>query len=458
MNSSGKTLLILLYLIYPFFSSAQLKQVYHFQKDDSLLKRNYYMQAQQTQNRLISSVSKEYKKDYTEIYESRFKEVARLLQSSSTVTSPEAHQYLQSLLKKIIDVNEELKPLNIRLVFTRDTWPNAYSMGDGTIAVNAGLLIFLENEAELIFVICHELSHYYLDHSNQTIKRNVELVNSEAFKKEIKRLSKEQYKVGRQLDTLYKDLIFNSRHHSRTNETEADRQAFIFMKNTGYSYNGITTCLQKLNNIDDSLLSKPLHLENIFQFSNYPFKKKWIQKESAIFGQMGTDDSTLSQKEKDSLKTHPDCDKRILLLKDSIQQKMEGSSFIVNEDLFNRLKKDFYIEMIEQQYRDKHLTRNLYYNLLLIQEGEQLPFAVYSVARALNLAWQSQKDHEIGKFIEQEGREYPADYNLLLRMFDRIKLDEIAMLNLAFCTYYQEQMKGYEGFEEEMKKAKQHIN
>ena len=151
---------------------AQLRPVYIFQQDDSLVKKSYYKQAFQNNNRLLSSLDKQYKDDYKEIYDARFSEVAKLLQGTRTVTAPEAHNYLQSVLKKIIDANPILKGLEVRLIFSRDRWPNAFSMGEGTLTVNAGLMIFLDNEAELVFVICHELAHHYLDHSNKTIKKN----------------------------------------------------------------------------------------------------------------------------------------------------------------------------------------------------------------------------------------------------------------------------------------------
>src|SRR5690606_19405430 len=107
-----------------------------------------------------------------------------------------------------------------------------YSMGDGSIAINAGLFVYLDNEAELIFILCHEIAHYYLDHTNSSIKKYVETVNSDEVQKELKRLSKTQYRVNQQLEELTKAFTFNSRRHSRERETEADRMAFQFMKNT----------------------------------------------------------------------------------------------------------------------------------------------------------------------------------------------------------------------------------
>jgi hypothetical protein len=447
-------------LFFSFLCSAVFSQrqpVYNFQKDDTVLRHTYYEQALQNKKLLISSLGPTYKKDYQEIYESRFATVAGLLQSTRPVTEPESNNYLQSVLKKIIDVNPELKGKEIRLVFSRDWWPNAYSVGEGTLVVNAGLMIYLNSEAELAFVLCHELAHYYLDHSNKAIKKHVETVNSEAFKKEIKRLEKEQYRVNQQLEALLKPILMKNRSHGRENEAEADRYAFIFMKKTGYDCNAISSCLAMLGHVDDTSSFKPLDVQQAFNFTEYPFKKRWIQKESVLFSELKDDDSPLSKSEKDSLKTHPDCDKRIQLLKDSIAQLQGGQSFLVDERIFNQLKKDFYVEIAEQEYRNNNLSRSLYYSLLMLQREEYTSFALYSIARTLNNMYEGQKDHRLGAMTEGETRGYKQDYNLLLRMISRLKLDEIAALSYQFCKQYKEQMSGYTGFEEEYNKAKSRI-
>jgi hypothetical protein len=67
--------------------------------------------------------------------------------------------------------------------------------------------------------------------------------------------------------------------------------------------------------------------------------------ESAIFSQMSNDDSPLTKKERDSLRTHPDCAARILHLEDSILRSRQGEKFITNKTLFGKLKKDFFVEM-----------------------------------------------------------------------------------------------------------------
>ena len=258
--------------------SAHSQGSYSFWKDDTLLRRRFLDESRQKKQALINSASGQYAKDYKEVYGLEFEGIEDMWKGTGVVTAPEVNKYLQAIVKKIVAANPELRNTDARIVFTRDDLPNAASMGDGSIAINGGLLIFLNNEAELAFIICHEMSHYYLDHTNKSIKKLVELYNSDEFKKEVKRISKQEYGAGKELNELVKKMMFGTRRHTRENEAEADRQAFHFLKNTGYDMNGIISCLQVLDEIDDSLIHKPFVPEATFNFDEYPFKRKWIQK------------------------------------------------------------------------------------------------------------------------------------------------------------------------------------
>jgi hypothetical protein len=60
--------------------------------------------------------------------------------------------------------------------------------------------------------------------------------------------------------------------------------------------------------------------------------------------------------------------------------------------------------------------------------------------------------------IETESKSNAADYNQLLRMLSRVRLEEIADLNYFFCRKYAEQLKNYPGFEIEMNKVRKLIS
>ncbi len=144
-----------------------------------------------------------------------------------------------------------MQALDLKIVFTRDWWPNAACMTDGSIVFNAGLMVYLQNEAELAFILCHEIAHYYLQHNSKAIKKYVETVTSKEYQSELKRLSKQQYGANNELETLAKTTAFNSRRHSRDNASQADLYAYRYLKKTGYDVNGIKTTLQLLDKIDD---------------------------------------------------------------------------------------------------------------------------------------------------------------------------------------------------------------
>jgi hypothetical protein len=447
--------ILLLSLFYFFNASAQENlPVYTFLKDDSLARMKLYEQSQQKKTQLLGMVDKSQSDEYKKLYNEIFTEIGALWKSTRVVTDAKANDYLQSVAQKITDANPVLKELDVRIIFTRDWWPNAACMTDGTIVFNAGLMIYLANEAELAFVLSHEMAHYYMQHNAKSIKKYIETVSSKEFQAELKRLSKKEYGANQELEALAKTTAFNSRRHSRDNESEADRYAFNFLKKSGYDCNAITSCLQLLDKIDDSLKTATGKFQETFSFSDYPFKKKWIQEETAIFSQMDHKNADgLTKKEQDSLKTHPDCIRRIADLKDSVSAVSPGKSFMVSQEIFTLFKNDFFAEITEECYRDELLSRNLYYSLLLMQDANKKTLGIYSVARCLNEIYDAQKAHKLGSKLELEDKKYSGDYNLFLRMLSRIRLEELANLNYYFCNTYQSLMKNYPGFDKEILKA-----
>ena len=130
-----------------------------------------------------------------------------------------------------------------------------------------------------------------------------------------------------------------------------------------------------------------------------------------------------------------------------------GKNFLVDDTMFQKLKKDFFIEMTEHEFREKNLSRNLYYSLALLQAGEKVPLAVYSVARCLNEIYENQRNHQLGTTVDTEKRNYREDYNELLRMINNLRLEEIANLNYYFCKSHVSKMNDNKDFLTEAKKA-----
>lgn len=447
-----------LFLCFCSLLSAQQNPFYTFQTDDTILKKSWVQSVRLVKTSWLSKVKPSLKKDYEEIYKTHFEQIEKTIGGKSTVTAKEPYQYLQQVLSKIVKANPVLKTDELRIFFTRDWWPNAYSMGDGSIAINAGLMVHMQNEAELAFVLCHELAHYYKSHTLQSVDNYITITNSPEFQKKLKELSKQQYGVNKELEKLSLNLIFNSRHHGRSRETEADMQAFSFFKNTGYNANGIVSLLQLLDTVDKATVFPKLNVQAMLNFEGYPFKKKWIQEESAIFSKMNTQTVEDKAREIDSFKTHPDCSVRIAALKDSVASQNSGKDFLVDENYFQKLKEELLLEMIEHTYQSDNLSRNLYYNLLLLQQQKHTNLAAYLISRDLNKLYEQQKKHKAGLLVDTENKFYAADYNQLLRMLNRIRLDEMAQLTKSFCNRYLLSLKEFQPVAEQINIAEKNNN
>lgn len=413
--------------------------------DDTLMKKAYIAEAETKYNKTIDAFSGNHKKDYYKILGDQWTEIKSLISGTRTLTDGKAHVYLQKIVSKIVASNPELQSLDIRVFFSRDYWPNAYSMGDGTIAINAGLVQYFSTESELAFVLCHELAHYYLKHRDIAIKKYVDTINSKEFQKELKSIANQKYQTNARLDAMLKNFVFDNRKHSRDHESEADEKGLQFFVATGYKTQAVYSVMDILKVADDSILYQPLQLNRVFHFNNFPFNEKWVRTETSIFSKMKTEDQELTPKEIDSLKTHPDCDKRKAYLTPQVERYgYSGKHFIVDSVTFKEIKEKFELEMIEETYRQKQLSRNLYFNLLLLQENKHTDYAVFGILRCLTDIYTLQKSHTLGNYIEVENRYRKPEYNQLLRMLSRLKLNDIASIGKSFIEVHHSRMQQYE--------------
>ncbi|TAD83718.1 MAG: hypothetical protein EAY75_14510 [Bacteroidetes bacterium] len=425
---------------------AQEKPVYPFLKNDSILQKKLIGSAAQKHQSIIAGYEKNKIKLYKEIYSTRHQNVMALLESKKPVTDSTVFNYLQAIVAKIVAANAPVMAAqDLRVLFSKDAAPNAYSMGDGTLVVNAGLVAFLQNEAELAFVLCHEMAHHYLAHSDKQIRKYVETTTDEDFQAKLRQIKRTGY-GGAELDELSQNLLLDSRKHSRNNEMEADQQAMQYMRNTGYDCRAILSCLKLLDQIDDSLLYKPIDIAALLNSDEYPFRSKWLKTESAIFSEMSKAEMPAAQSKKDSLKTHPDCDRRMALLKESVEKMPPGKLFLVNEALFKNLKTNFFVEFTAQEYNDAELTQHLYHAMQLAQWSNDFrDLGIFLMARCFNALYQNQQAHTLGTKIQHESPYTPENYKLLLRFIDRIKLNELASVNYFFCKQHEKTLVKYQG-------------
>jgi hypothetical protein len=385
----------------------------------------------------VGSISGTHKKYIAEIYKERYEMVKEIV-PAEVISDPKSMAYLNRLSGEIFRGNPFLSAGDMRILFSKSWVPNACSMGEGTILFNIGLFHRLQDEAQAVFVLCHEIAHYYLNHGNNNIQQYVNTVYSDEFQKQLKSISKTEFRKNQSLENLSLNLTFRSRRHSRAFEEAADSMAVELMRNTGYDLNGALTCLALLDSVDKDKYERSLELDKQFNFAGYPFKKSWIEAETISFA--GAEDEKESKLE-DSLKTHPDCSLRIRKLSETITKlNKPGAQFIVSsKDVFKQQQYQFDLAILDALFEAKNVSRALYFSL---QMRHFMPDNVYvktMIGKCLNEIFKQQKAHQLGNYVDMPGPHFDKDYNNLLNLIQNARLTEIASLSYHFMKQFEAQ-------------------
>jgi len=447
MNRMHRILALILITTTPVVAMAQSSADYNPFTDNSRLEKQLLDDISKRFQEDQLSVNGKNKKYILEMYKERYETIKKKFDEKEVMTNQEVNQYLKQLTDEIINPNRGKIPGNIRIQFSRTHWPNASSMGEGTILFNIGLFTRLQNESQAAFVIAHELAHYCLSHSNNSIRQYVETVNSEDFQRQLKEIRSSAYGQNTAVEKLALKLSFRSRRHSREFEQAADSMALELLKSTSYDVREALSTLALLDSVDKDKYQCQLKLEQTFNFPEYPFKKKWLASSSLTF----TDTKEEAAKKKvleDSLKTHPDCQRRIQFLQAKVTQYYSPVSkkFVVSETQFNKLKNDFDYESLNYEYESKDVSSCLYHSLQMLQFNKSNPYLMAMVGKCLNRIYTAQMNHELGKITDLPNPAFDDEYNYLLRLLQNVRLTELSALSYYFLKQNQETGKSSEEF------------
>jgi predicted Zn-dependent protease len=148
------------------------------------------------------------------------------------------------------------------------TYVNAYAFPGGSIAVTRGILLSLENEAELAALLGHELGHVNARHTAQQMSKGV---LTQAVVGGISVLAGTQGgmygQLASQLGTISAGALLAS--YSRDNEREADALGMRYMVRTGYGSQGFVGLMDLLQSLGKH---KPNAME--LMFATHPMSEE----------------------------------------------------------------------------------------------------------------------------------------------------------------------------------------
>jgi predicted Zn-dependent protease len=131
--------------------------------------------------------------------------------------------------------NSHRPELKYQFKVLNNSSPNAFALPGGFIAITRGLLLSIENEAQLAAVLGHEIGHVTARHSVQEMQRS-SLLNAGAGLVGALAGDSGYSGLANQIGGLTANLL--SKRYSRDQEFEADLLGVDYLARSGYSVNG----------------------------------------------------------------------------------------------------------------------------------------------------------------------------------------------------------------------------
>ena len=257
-------------------------------------------------------------------------EIRYLLREGFILYGDSVTAYLESILDYLLESEPELRK-QIHIYTLKSSVVNATMYSNGIMLLNMGLIAQSTNEAELAFVISHELIHYIKKHA---LRKNEKINNIESF------------------------LQYHSR--SREMEVEADRLGYeLFFNKAGYNSDAV-------NGVFDILQYSHLPFDEI-PMQRSLFEKDFYRMDDKYFLET-VKPITFSEKEIDTFSTHPNMHTRRLEMENLLQSKRTGELFVLGEDKYKLIRTLARYETINQQLVEKEFLMS-YYNTFVMKQG-----------------------------------------------------------------------------------------
>jgi len=157
-------------------------------------------------------------------------------------------EYISQTGKKVAAISHRPRmPYNFHLV--NATYINAYAFPGGTIAVTRGILLKLDDEAELAALLGHELGHVNARHTAQQMSKGT---LTQAIVSGVAIAASTQGSIfgdlASQAGMIGAGALLAS--YSRDNEREADALGLAYMTQVGYGADGFVGLMDMLNNMN----------------------------------------------------------------------------------------------------------------------------------------------------------------------------------------------------------------
>jgi len=336
--------------------------------------------------------------------------IDELLLSGRVIFNDSISGFLSGIMDIILADEEELRK-KIRIYALRSNSVNALTTNQGIIFVTTGLIAEVENEAQLAFILAHEITHYEKRHVINSFLENEKIFSSSG-----------SYRYN-----TYDDRIEAASSYSKELEYQSDSMGIHRIAKTKYS------------------LQESVNTMDILQFADLPFDEikfdpsflnggDIIIPEIFFLDSVEPIDLDRLENENDSRSSHPNIKSRRERLK-NYHQKLKSSTatekYLKGKDHFDRVQLLARNESIRIMLNDRRYAETIYESLVLLKNDSANMYYKKAIGKALYGAAKYKTADDYSETADSYGR-YEGEIQQCMYMLKQLTPEQI---NFLACRY-----------------------
>ena len=339
--------------------------------------------------------------------------IDRLLVSGRVLFNDPISEYVNKVADNLLKNNAELRG-KIRFYVAKSAAVNASSSDKGIIMINLGLIAQLENEAQLAFIISHEMVHYAKKHN----------MNMYLEKDKISKTDK-TYKSASN-DEKY--LAIN--YHSREIEAEADKSGLLdYFVNSGYNLNAINSAFDVLQ-------------YSYLPFDDVDFDRSFLELGSMKFPDTYYDDMPNPIKGRDDYddtkSTHPNIKSRREVIT-SLIVSMDNSNkkdFVLSAEYFKNIRDIARFESVRLMIMSREYEEAIYNTYVLSKDYPNNKFVRQALISCLYGMSRYKNEYKYSQVKIKETKVEGKSHKVY-HFFDKVSRNELTIMALKFAWQFK---------------------
>lgn len=283
-------------------------------------------------------------------------EIEKIVKSGNALVNDEVTNYLNKITDVILKNNPALRN-ELHIYTLKSPVVNAYSYDKGYVFIDIGLIAQVETEAQLAFILCHEISHYTKKHHINSYVKN-------------KKIDRKNYNESNE------EKLIEKCQYSKESESEADIEGFKLFEQTNYNFKQAEKAFDVLQyaHLPFELLE---FKKTFFETENYKLPNGYFLKEvSSIRNNSNEDDSKL---------THPNTAKRKQTIVDLTANRPNNGKVdaIVGQNKFEYVRDLSRMELCRLYLKRRDYPNALYAAYILAKKYPDNQFVTEVIAKCM---------------------------------------------------------------------------